>query len=298
MRTILLLLAMAGTATAAEYGWQQTDQSLALKRGTNVVWQFNYPKEGKPYFHPVTLGGGSALTALSPSDHPWHKGIWFSWKYINKINYWEYEKKTGLEQGRTEVLSVTATPRDDHSARFVMKLGYHPPGQPNLLTEERVIEVSAPDKDDGYRIDWAATFTAGDTELLFDRTPPYNAKDGVKHGGYAGLSLRLAATMKNWQFLDSEGRADSKDQNGLPARWQSFSGAKESITVLDHPQSFRHPTPWYLVKSMPFFQPAILFADPYKLPAGKSFSVKYRILVGPGTADQKHLEAQWKSFSR
>ena len=29
------------------------------------------------------------MTADRPPDHIWHHGLWFSWKFINKVNYWE-----------------------------------------------------------------------------------------------------------------------------------------------------------------------------------------------------------------
>lgn len=68
-------------------GWRQTDESLALLHDGEIVWQFNYRKEeGKPYFHPVTIGG-ETLTDLRPADHPWHRAIWFSWKTINGLLY-------------------------------------------------------------------------------------------------------------------------------------------------------------------------------------------------------------------
>lgn len=276
--------------------WKQTDHSLALLRGTNVVWQFNYPKEDKPHFHPLTVAGGASLTALSPADHPWHRGVWFSWKFLNKLNYWEEDRKTGLAQGQTEVLDVKTSPRDNHSARFEMKLAYHPPGQPNVLTEDRLIEVSAPGKDGGYFIDWAATFTAGDAPVTLERTPPYNAKDGVKHGGYAGLSVRMTPDAKKWKYFDSENRVAGKD-NGFPARWFAAAGEDATVAILEHPESFRHPTPWYVVASMPFWQPAIIFAEPHTIPAGGKIGLRYRVLVLPGRADAKIMQERWSGYT-
>ena len=183
-----------------------------------------------------------------------------------------------------------------------MNLAYHPPGQPNVLTEERIVEVGAPDKTGGYNIDWVATFTAGDVPVELERTPPYVAKDGVKHGGYAGLSVRMTPDAKNWKYFDSENRVTEKD-SGFPAKWFAATGAltdgsAATVAILEDAASFRHPTPWYVVKSMPFWQAAVIFVEPHTIPAGEKISVRYRIQVRAGNADVAALQTDWNEFSR
>ena len=100
MNSITLLLAAAALGAGPEGAWKQTDHSLALMRGPAIAWQFNYkPEEGKPYFHPITVAGSTVLTDLRPADHPWHRTLWFSWKYINGVLYWE-EDQDGQSTGR------------------------------------------------------------------------------------------------------------------------------------------------------------------------------------------------------
>jgi hypothetical protein len=288
------------------YDWRQTDSSLALLNRGRIVWQFNFDKkQGKPYFHPVCLTDGTELTWHRPPDHPWHYGLWFSWKYINGLNYWEEDPKTGLSQGLTEIKSVKVTAHDDYSAQIAMQLSYHPPEAPVVLTEDRRIDVSAPDKNGRYRIDWNSRFTAGATDVLLDRTPITGEKDGQSWGGYAGLSIRIAKDVTDWRLIDSEGRKDLQ-AHGQKSRWMNFSGraagSKDfSIAIFDHPDNLRHPSPGFVIMDpkVPFgyFSPALLFDKPYTLPAGKSFSLKYRVLICPGKTDKNILEAEWKSFA-
>ena len=61
-----------------------------------------------------------------------------------------------------------------------------------MLTEKRTLDVSPPSADGGYFIDWLGVFTAGDADVVLDRTPILGQPNGVAYGGYAGLSLRLA----------------------------------------------------------------------------------------------------------
>lgn len=300
MMSFVVLLAAAAVSAEPELAWKETPHSLALVRGEQVVWQFNYKKEeGKPYFHPVTIAGGDPVTDLRPADHFWHKAIWFSWKTINGLLYWEEDPKTGKSPGVTEVLEAQAAARSDRSARFELALSYHPPGQPTVLAEKRILEVSAPTAAGAYHIDWLSTFTAGDADVVLDRTPIAGEPNGVGWGGYAGLSLRLVPALRPWQFSDSDGVVKEVTKQ---ARWIAFSGPTKdgrpaAIVVLEHPTSFRHPTPWYLIQGMPYFSPAVLYRSPYTLPAKKSLTLKYRILLQPGIADRDAIEKQWQAFA-
>lgn len=300
----------SGWAKAAElpkrkkpgYEWRQKDSSLALLNHGRVVWQLNFDKkEGKPYFHPVSLADGTELTWLRPADHRWHRALWFSWKFIDGINYWEEDPKTGLSPGRTEVMEIKVVPSDDWSAHIVINLRYHPAGKSTVLTEMRVITVSAPEVKGRYRIDSCSMFTAGDKDVVLDRTPIPGEKGGKGWGGYAGLSVRMAKTTRGFQFVDSEGRKD-KQIHGKEARWVDFSGqlpnGKEAgFTIFDHPDNLRHPSPWYVEKGMPYFSPAVLFNKSYKIEAKKNLKLWYRILIHPGRADKKALEKECRAFS-
>jgi len=293
------LLASVVTAEP-ELAWKETSHSLALMRNSQIVWQFNYkPEEGKPYFHPITIGGGDPVTDLRPADHYWHRAIWFSWKSINGLVYWEENPQTGKSPGETEVITVKAAPRDDHSAQFELVLHYHPPGRPAVLTERRLVTVSAPTAAGSYHIDWLSTFTAGDADVLLDRTPIAGEPNGVSWGGYAGLSLRLAPELRPWQFSDSEGAVKEVTKQ---ARWIAFSGPTQgggtaAIIVLDHPHSFRHPTPWYLIQGMPYFSPAVLYRSPHTLPAKGNLTLKYRIIFQAEAVDREAVEREWQAFA-
>ena len=293
--TALLALAPWLDASAADAGWQwrQDDGSLALLNGTNTVWQLNFKKgEGKPYFHPLNLADGTTLTAVRPADHPWHLGLWWSWKYINHTNYWEENRKTGLSDGRTELVGVKTEALPNHTAHVEMQLTYHLPDQPPVLNEKRLLDVSAPDAQEGYYIDWTTTFTpAGTEDVVFERTPPKNYS-----GGYAGLSCRFAKLGPAWSYTGSSGLTTATNLYGKQEAWIDFSNGG-GIAIFDHPANLRHPSPWYPNDKLPFFSPALLFHEPYILKAGKSLTLRYRVFIHTMRADRMALDAAWKAFA-
>src|SRR5256885_281344 len=78
----LFVVGWTALLSIAHAEWQRTETTLAWRQGTNVLWQFNFdPQKGKPFFHPLATTNGTVLTNFKPEDHPWHYGLWFSWKY-------------------------------------------------------------------------------------------------------------------------------------------------------------------------------------------------------------------------
>ncbi len=293
MTATLLVLA---TVLGAEPGpaWKQTDHALGLAQDGRLLWQYHYaPAEGKPYFHPLRIGG-DVVTDLRPADHPWHRALWFSWKFLDGVNYWEEDPKTGQAAGVTELVETRAVTGPDHGARFEQTLRYHPPGKPAVLTEKRTVTVGPPAKDGGYAIDWHAVFTAGDHDVTLDRTPIAGEPKGVDYGGYAGLSLRLAPALRSWEFTGPDGPVPGRQAR---AAWMAFHGPRGVVAVLEHPSSYRHPTPWYLIRDMPYFSPAVLYRAPATLAAGQSLNLRCRILVGPGPLDVERLKKEWTRWA-
>ena len=78
-----------------------------------------------------------------------------------------------------------------------------------------------------------------------------------------------------------------------------IDGTVVGVAIFDHPANPRHPTPWYVsVGQMGFFNPAFLFDQPYTLPAGKSLTLKYRVLIHPGLGRPADLEKQYQAFAK
>ncbi len=280
--------------------WLRTDTSLALCNGDKTVWRLVYDaKQPKTYFHPLATVDGEVLTAFEPADHPWHRGLWWSWKFINGLNYWEEDRKTHASEGVNELTRATVESGKDFSAHADLYFSYHPPGQAEVMKELRKLTITRPDAQGRYRIDWTSEFTAGNAPVNLGRTPLANEPNGKDYGGYAGLSARLVLQSNGWSIRTSEEKTGMADAHGQGARWLDFSSPSGGIAICDHPDNLRHPAPWYVHDKPPmsFFSPSFLFNEPLVLDAGKSLKLTYRVIVHSKPANAVQLETEWKAFS-
>jgi hypothetical protein len=240
------------------------------------------------------------VTADRPPDHIWHHGLWFSWKYIQDVNYWEVEAGTGRPAGRTSWKPASIEARPDGSARIVLELDYRPAGAAEpVLAERRTIEVSPPARDGVYALDWEAVFRAT-RDLVLDRTPMPGEPRGQVNGGYAGLALRLSTGLRDRLVTTDAGPASGWTSDRYRGRHAGldYSGTAEGdpvgVAILDHPANPRSPVAWYAIRSaaMSFFNPAVLSAAPLPLRAGERMTLRYRILVHSGRWDAARLRAE------
>ena len=292
----------------SEYSWQQTDTSTALLYGQKVVWQLNHHKKyDKPYFYPVRVAGQEAeLAALSPADHPWHRGLWFTWKLINEVNYWEENPKTRLSAGRTNIKNIAVMLNKDYSAKIILEISYAPEAKPEVLTETRIISISAPNKSGNYFMDWNLDFKAGNELVVLDRTPP-QSQGGPVYGGYAGLSLRASQNLTQPLYSDATGWKNSQGLvgHGQRAQWMDLSGVldaktkvKGGITMFNHPVNPNSPVPWYVYedKQFSFINAALLFDKPLTLKPTEQLKLAYRVFIHSGVISNNVIDQAYKSY--
>lgn len=282
------LLSVGVLAQSACAEWQREETSLAWRDGTNVVWRFSFdPKKGKTFFDPVAVRG-TTLTNFKPEDHPWHYGLWFSWKYINKANYWEEDRQTGKAEGATRWEPPAIETKPDGSALIKLNVTYtHPSGRVDM-TESRVFKISAVETDGSYTIDWLADFTAGKDGAVLDRTPMPGEPDGKINGGYAGLGLRMAAPPLTFSAVCSTGAMErfvsDRARPFAPAIAFNFSAEGRDvggIALFSDPANVGGNAPWYVVnsKDMRFACAAVLAPKVLTLKPDEKMKLHYRIAV-------------------
>ncbi|MDZ7673995.1 MAG: PmoA family protein [Acidimicrobiales bacterium] len=240
------------------------------------TWTYD-PAPPKPHLHPLVAPSGRVLTRADTPDHPWQRGVWFSVKFINGENFWEEMDDHGTQHHR-----------DDHTVEWL-----RPDGSVVLVEDRQLAEV------DDRTIDWTTTLTPSvDVEL--DRTP-YQG-----WGGYSGLAFRGAGDWHGTRIATET--TEGKDVIGEPSRWCDLAGPDAGVTILDHPDNPRHPTPWYgdvanelYLTDDPtnFVNAAFLFHEPMHVDAGSQLRFRFRLVVHGGLPDwsAEATTAAWGAFA-
>jgi hypothetical protein len=273
-------------------------QSITLAAPTpdQVLWKYVYGGKPKPYFHPVCTPAGHCLTLFEPHDHLWHRGLWFTIKYINGDNFWEEVEPFGVQQ-TVAPPAVTHGPRGRIDLRT--ELAWVPPAgdaePPAVFHEERQIGYE-PLEAEAYALDFATTLTA-QADLVLERTP------FTTWGGYGGLILRGTRNWQETRLLFPDGSTSDRP-TGIPANWCDLSGKLDGgpnltggVAMFDHPDNPRHPSPWYgATGAGHYFNAAFLFHEPMNVARGQSLRFRYRVLVHDGIWDVPRLEAAYAAY--
>lgn len=272
---LVILGGFSPCATADEaYLCAETEEGgVCLKKGTVTVWEFHPDSpEGKPFIAPMRLPDGRDAALLRPADHVWHLGIWFSWKYLNGVNYWE------PSDGETVVKSHQVT-IDGASATVRLQMVYRNKKEPEteVLREDRVIVFGTPDATGSYTIDFQHKFTACEKDVELERTPPH-----VHGGGYAGLAVRLAPFFGKFETNCANGETEMRTIREKTADWIEYrdpeTGNGVRVTVLkgtENTRFYAQKSPGYC-----FINPCPVLSGPQTIPAGETLELEYRIQVG------------------
>jgi len=288
--------------------WVETDTSVALCRDGGVIWQYNFKDRfGKPYFHPLCVNR-AVLTCLSPPDHPWHLGLWFSWKFINGINYWEYMEdfrspETGYRsEGITEVRNIRIAKNRDFSADIKLDLSYYPVNGQEVMEEQRSIHVSPVFNDNSYYIDEMYTFHARTDSVLLDRTPIPGEPGGQSWGGYAGLSLRFSQDLVLSEIISPEDTGICQQCDWMYMGYQSLTDQRAGVVIMQNQGYIPGSFAWYVIRdeNTPFwyYSPAALYNHNVTLRMGQPLKLSYRTWLLPGAASRADLQRRFDQFAK
>jgi hypothetical protein len=282
--------------------WEKSDTSVALRHADQIVWRFHFDlARNVPYFDPLAPRGGPSITWNAPPDHPWHHGLWFSWKYINGVNYWEHQGREGRPAGRTRWSNVEIQTHDDFSASIAMQVAYQAAGESRVVLREwRRIEVAAPDAQGDYAVDWNSRFQAEDTAVTLDRSAPQEKSAG----GYAGLSVRFAEGLAERELMTPAGPVSFNDGDRYrgSAVAVDYSGVLPGgivgVAFLDDARNPRHPTSWYAIRTpeVSYVNAALLTDEPLELQPQEQLTLRYRLVVHHGRWDAERLQRTSQSL--
>ena len=295
-----------------------------------------YPDDiRKPALYPLRTADGSFVTRgwpLDPRpgervDHPHHVGMWLNYGDVNGLDFWNNSTDIPAEKkdrfGTVRHRSVNKIEADNNKAVLEVTADWQKPDGTNLLREDSRYIFSGTGK--MRTIERITTLTALEEDVSFS-----DNKEGV-------LGIRLARELEHPSnkpevFTDASGKAtevarlnnegvsgkyrssegkEGDDVWGTRGKWVNLNGVVDSkpvsLVILDHPKNVGYPTYWHargygLFAANPLGQKEFSKGKEvlnYKLPAGKSVTFRYKVLIHSGThLSDEQVTGEFNKFSK
>ena len=281
---LALLPSCAAIRNGCGSGMEKTPTGVRMVRDGNVIWNFEIDTpEGRPFFHPLTLPSGRVFTEVRPEDHIWHLGYWFSWKYINGVNYWEPadpEMKGFEPAGVTRVVDRDIDIKTSNCV-VALSLDYRPKGAGNAVLEEiRHVLVDSPNALGEYGIIINQRFTAKE-DVVLDRTPPKgDPAQGKWSGGYAGITLRLASEVASRLAVRGAlGGNGAAEVTGTETDGLDFHDSKTGEGFVFSQEKPSELSRFYVWKDKRMVNASPVYMGPMRLKQGETMEFRYRLKV-------------------
>ncbi len=290
------------------------DTALTVSFGNNklLTYQFKtvYPPKGidtnfkrSGFIHPLYAPHGQVLTRIQPPDHYHHYGIWNPWTHTvfegDTVDFWNIRGR----QGTVRFAKFTSQNSGSKHAEYIVlhehvvfkKFG----GEKVALNEWQTVRVYKPDEGNNYYV----------VDILSRMECASNSPLLIVAYRYAGLGWRATEywDKDNSEMLTSEGKTRDNTDN-TKGRWivvyGSLPGHDEGgIVMLSHPSNYNHPEPLRIWDKKANGGRGDVFANfaPTKdkdwlLEPGKTYTLKYRLVVFNGKFDAAKAEEAWQKF--
>jgi hypothetical protein len=252
--------------------------------------RYDYASAPKPFIHPLRLPDGTTITEHEPADHIWHRGLWFAFKFVNGINYWE-ERDEIFGRQINNTIELGKSPSEANQIQQHLRWcdnrddPYH---LTEICHEQR--EISWSIEDNGLlQLKLQSQVKASKGELTLDRTP------FTTWGGYGGLFVRLKNDLENPRLVFDDGTVTNRCI-GERYKWGGIEGTTSNgkdcaIVFLPSSNNDRYPEPFYgaAKQDYNFFGPAPLFHEPIVLKKGETFTYQVKVLVLPRRIDAAEI---------
>ena len=272
--TIREALLLSRQKPAKGDGVIRSPSGISLVRSGKTLWSFNVVNgESKPFIHPLTLPDGRVITDARPKDHPWHLGLWFCWKFLNGVNYWEpSDDHRGLLPPGMTVIKSWKTRNEGLAATVDMELWYGPRAEPGrvLMDETRRVAFSAPNAEGGYLIRAHHRFTAREQVTI----------DGRRPVSYGGLGCRLNPLVTKFAAEGDAGLVNLTKNGAVEgtsalAFRDSSNGHGIRIRTVKGPSAERY----YMWADRRYMNPVPMYAEPIVLEKGDTLELEYEVEV-------------------
>jgi hypothetical protein len=304
----VVLLGMAAIGRA-EVTVEKSEQGAVVKLDGKLFTEYLIKSGNKPVLwpiigpteKPITRGYPIAPQPGETTDHVHQRGLWFTHGDVNGVVFWNQAKTSG-EIVHREFTKLAGGELGTIAART----DWLAPDGKRVCEGQSIYTFG--EEGDARHIDAKLTLIASDGPLKFG-----DDKEG-------SFGLRLADSMRvdskiggkpievGGTIINSH-RETNEAAWGRPAEWVDYHGPVDGKTVgvaiFDHPSNPGYPTRWHvrtygLFAANPFTRHAFDSKEPaasITVPAGKSITFHYRVLIHPGDEQQGKVAERYAEFA-
>lgn len=262
----------------------------------------NYKRSA--FIHPLWTPNGQELTRIQPTDHYHHYGIWNPWTHTlfesDTVDFWNIKGKQGTVRF-AKFNSIANGPVYSEFEALHEHVVFKKDGSEKVAVNElQTVRVYNPGENKNYYIvDITSKLTCASQSPLL-----------ILAYRYGGLGWRATEfwDKANSEMLTSEGKTrDNTD--GTKAKWCIVQGVlpgndSGGAAMLSHPSNYNHPEPLRIWDKTANGGRGDVFANfaPTKdkdwlLEPGKTYVLKYRLVVFNGKFDGGKAESAWEYFA-
>ena len=292
---------------------ERKDGSLTVRTaGKNLLrYQFGtvYPPAGidtnfkrSGFIHPLWTPHGQPLTRIQAPDHYHHYGIWNPWTHVlfekDTVDFWNLKEKKGTVRFARFTSVVEGPVYAEFEALHEHVVFKKDGTEKTAINELQTVRVYKPESNnDYYIVDIVSTMNCASASPVLLLT--YR---------YGGLGWRATEFWndQNSEVLSSDGKT-RKDADGSKARWVIVQGQLNDdyggAALLSDPSNYNHPEPLRIWPSGTngrgdmFVNFSPTKDKDWLLEPGKSYVLKYRLLVFNGKFDPAKAENAWKNLA-
>ena len=292
----------------------KNDSSITIQQNGNNLLRYYHakvdpPKGQHPYYgrsgfiHPLWTPRGQELTRIQAPDHYHHYGIWNAWTHVlfekDTVDFWNIRGHQGTVR-LAKLISKTEGSIFSEFEALQEHVVFKKDGTEKVALNELLTVRVYPQVDNEYYI----------VDITSKMNCATDSPFRILEYRYAGFGWRTTAYWdnKNCEVLTSEGKT-RKDTDNSRAKWCIVQGELPGneyggAAFLSHPSNYNFPEPmriWTLNtngRGDMFFSFAPTKDRDWLLEPGKTYTIKYRLVVFNGKFDAAKAETAWEYFQK
>lgn len=287
-------------AAGAEFAYEDDGTTLWITEGGERVLGYNHgtiePENAdaefreryrrSSYIHPLFGLDGDVLTEDFPDDHPHHRGVFWSWPGVHygdqPVDVWHVE---GVRQLFEEWVEREVR---EESVFVHVRNGWQLTGEEEPFVREEVRFTVHSADEIGRAIDFELTFTNVSEEEV------------TLGGEYGGFNVRPDSSRPDEQLAGAPGLLE--DSNNADTPWADYAsrieaeGPYSGTAIFQHPDNPDYPHEGWTLRHYGFLGQAWPQEDPYLLEPGEDVTLKYRLYIHRGDAEEGEVAERFQAY--